>query len=176
MVEVWIDQSAKWEESHDTVLGVEFSSEPGSSYAVRVAHREKTRLHSMLARVRQENHRVKKDTVLRMFSYAVFLAIRHAFRPGDVLVIDTEYDGHDDQLTDLLIDCFRRYKGLALTRSDIRFERVGKQALCHKLAITTWRGDRKPEYSFRAEDFLALMDRTQEIREKAFLKRKQNKR
>jgi len=127
-----------------------------------------------LAKFDQERNRSKKMQVIRLFSYSVFLSVTLSFRKGDRLLIDCEYDGHEDAITSLLIHLFRKFAGIKLTFNDISFGNVGKKSLAHAVAYQTFIGRRKPERILSFDDFFKLLDRTAEIRQRAFEKRTKN--
>ncbi|MFA6329823.1 MAG: hypothetical protein WCX64_04025 [Candidatus Micrarchaeia archaeon] len=169
MATLTVDQSGKWESSSDTVIGVTGATAP---YSALVRHVEKRRIDSQLGQFRQERKRSKKVKVIRMFTYSVFLAVKLVIRKGDRLVIDPEYDGNEESIRELLIFLFNRFTNLGLAPEQVSFERVGKHSLAHTVANETFAGMRRPEKVLSFEDYFAILDRTAEIRDRAFRRRK----
>ncbi len=124
-----IDQSMKVESTQGTSIGVETIGTPGkNSISSIFSGSQKQQFYKQIP-FRHNNFSSKKDLHLRLFSYLIFLTIQPCFKKRDVMVIDFEYQGNEQKISDLLISIFKRHTGIYLDRGDIRFENVGKQAL-----------------------------------------------
>jgi len=168
MATLEVDQSGKWESSSDTIIGISGATLP---FSVKVLHRTKNRVSAQLGLFEQEKGRSKKMKIVCMFTYTVFLAVCLAIRKGDRLLIDVEYDGSDDTIRDLLLYLFRRFSNLEMSSDQVVFGHVGKQSMSHIVAYQTFTGRRRAERELLFEDYFRLLDRTAEIRNKAFRKR-----
>ena len=166
-----IDQSGKWEESCPTVIGICNHHQ----YSVLIQNYTKSNVKKYLYTFEQEKNRSNTMKRVRMFAYSVFLALRGYFREDDDVIIDKEYEGHDDKIRDLLICLFKRFENLTVKASAIRFECVGRDSECHRIAKQTFIGAVKPEKELRLDNFFDLLDKTEKIHKRAFEKRRRKK-
>ncbi|MBI5224331.1 hypothetical protein HY989_00510 [Candidatus Micrarchaeota archaeon] len=168
MAEFTIDQSGKWEENGDTVIGVSGTK----NLALMVRARTKQNVTSFLRKFDQEKNRSKNAMQVRMFAYSIFIALRNYLREGDAITIDLEYEGQDQRIGGILISLFEKKENVFLKASDLRFERIGKQSLAHAIGLQTLRSKRKPDKTATFDDYFELMDKTAHIMQKSFDKRK----
>lgn len=164
-----IDQSGKWEDHSDTVIGV--SIENGMALSALVSHKAKNQVMSLLGTFYQEKNRSKKKKIIRMFTYSVFLAVRDVLRDGDVVLVDKEYEGNEDVIRQHLFFLIQRFTNLNFNAKQIQFGNVGKNSLAHAVAHQTFTRIRRPEKVLSKQDFFMLLDRSAELREKALRKR-----
>ena len=169
-----LDQSTKWEQSGPTAIGA-YASGYGE-VSIYIDARTKTEVNKYLRRRLQEVKKSKKAFQVRCFTYLVFLCMRKVLRPEDAIKIDIEYEGQDDRIRDILIDLFKKHEERVLKPENICFGSVGKNSKSHVLAIRTAKGQRKPDYVAKLVDFLQITDKTEELRMKAFRRRKNRKR
>ncbi|MBS3069416.1 hypothetical protein J4441_03570 [Candidatus Micrarchaeota archaeon] len=170
MAAIEIDQSGKWEAHTHTVIGVGIGN---SSYSALITNKSKNAVQGILGKFYQEKNRSKKQLIIRMFTYSVFLSIRDLTRENDSILIDQEYQGNECAIRDLLLYLFRRFTPHCLSPNSIQFGLVGKHCPAHIAAHETFTYGRDPDKILKFEDYAELLDRTEEIRKKAFLKRKQ---
>lgn len=172
MATLEIDQSGKWETSGNTVIGVAGGGEP---FSVLISNGAKNRINGFLGNFKQERNRSKKMKIIRMFTYSVFLAVKLVVRKGDYLLIDNEYDGNQAVIRDVLVNLFSRFTEIPLDNDNIGFGNVGKHSLAHAVANQTYSGIRRPDAVLDFQDYFRLLDRTAQIREKAFQERIERK-
>ncbi len=172
MALIEVDQSGKWESSTHTVIGASIDGKP---YSALIDFQSKDTINKILGRFDQERTKSKKKEIIRMFTYSVFLTIKDLIRIGDDIVIDPEYEGKDDSIRDLLLHLFEKFKGLKLNRRSIQFRSLGKISVAHKVAHQAFTYKRTPDKRLIFEDYHKLLDKTVEIRGKAFLKRKKKR-
>ncbi|MFH1095095.1 MAG: hypothetical protein V1728_02675 [Candidatus Micrarchaeota archaeon] len=172
MALIQIDQSGKWESGQPTAIGASVGGKPRGAL-IRPA--EKDRINRILGGFEQEKNRSKKRKASRMFTYAVFLAIREVMREKDILEIDVEYQGQDDSIRGLLLHLFERHADLMLEWHQIQFGHVGRTTLAHAVAHQTFAGSRKPDLELKFDDFFRILDRTEEIRKRALKQRMKRK-
>ena len=169
---IWkIDQSGKWEESCPTVIGVCNHHR----YSVLIQNYTKSKVKRYLYTFEQEKNRSNSVKRVRMFTYSVFLALRGYFREEDEVIIDKEYEGHDDKIRDLLIYLFETFESITVKSSNISFECVGRESMCHIVAKQTFIGALKPEKELYLDHYFDLLDKTEKIHERAFEKRRRKK-
>jgi len=171
MAVIEIDQSGKWETSKPTVIGVSIGNK--ITHTALITSQDKNLARRFMGGIRSERCRSKKSMILRMFTFTVFLAIEKIYRAGDTLVIDVEYEGQDTVIRDLIVYLFKKNQGLDIDPMSITFALVGKQSLAHKIALSTFNNDQKPDKIIDPSEYYRLIDKTEEIRKKAFLKRKE---
>ena len=88
------------------------------------------------------------------------------------MTIDEEYTGQDSRIRDLLVHLFEKHEKRVISKHNISFNRVGTNSNCHKIAIRTLNGEVRPDARFNLDDFVVLLDKTEEKRLKAFENRK----
>ncbi len=165
-----IDQSGKWESNTHTVIGVSIGGQNEFSSLITVQNKSTAR--KMVLGLKGERKKSKRKMIIRMFAYTIFLTIRALVRQGDIIVIDTEYEKNDAIIRDVLIWLFRRRAGMELDPKSIQFRPVGKESLAHKIAHSTFAYRRNPDKNIEPSEYYALLERTDEIRAKALMKRK----
>ncbi len=165
-----VDQSGKWEHTGNTAIGVAGAKE----FALLVPSNVRQRVQKRIGNYYQEKDRAKSTHHIRMFTYCLFLALRKVIRRRDVVIIDEEYDGQGDRIRDLLLHLFERFEE-KLDLKDVRFARVGRQCRAHAVAKQTFLGVRVPEIVAGESDFYNLLDKTAELRQRAFEERMRRK-
>ncbi|MFQ5406197.1 MAG: hypothetical protein ACE5DI_03520 [Candidatus Micrarchaeia archaeon] len=166
-----VDQSGKWEASGNTAIGVCGTKR----FSLFVPFHVKQRVERTLKHYDQEKNRSKSTGHIRRFTYCLFMALRKIVRTGDRLIIDEEYQGQDRRIKTFLLYLFERFEKEKLNPRDIQFERIGKNSEAHAIARQTFLGLRKPDLEASDSDFFSLMDRTVEVRTKAYKKRMNKK-
>ena len=76
--------------------------------------------------------------------------------PGETIIIDIEYSGHEAKIRNMLLQDARKM-GLTLEAARIVFHPVGKKSSAHKLAWGTQRGKEVAGYIVAFEDLAGLL-------------------
>ena len=171
MAIIEIDQSGKWESSAPTVIGVDIDKK--REFSSLITAPDKNTARKMLGGLEYERKQSKQRMVIRMFAFTVFLTIKDLVRDGDTIYIDNEYEGNENSIRDLLCHLFRTRLGLGIGQKSIIFTLVGKESLAHKVAHSTFCHLRNPDKKIEPSEYYRLLDKTVEIRRKAFLRRQQ---
>lgn len=133
----FLDQSGKWEESGPTAIGI--SDEKRFELSLFVDAETKRAVNRYLRSTYQEKNKSKTAFQVRCFAYLVFLALRKTLRENDELVIDLEYEGHEQRIREMLTRLFQTHERRRIRPDQILFQQVGKAALCHKVAQNAFR-------------------------------------
>lgn len=151
MIEV--DQSQKIERMEkDTILA--FSNR--HQYVIRIPASVKRDMFNRL----QIKGKSRKNAYLWIFSAGVFLLLK-PYLPTiisqcEVVVIDTEYTGHDANIKDMVLRHCRN-AGFNLPKTRIRFAQVGKSSNAHEIAYRVQKGNARANKRIKLKEFLALM-------------------
>ena len=141
---VEVDQSIKVEQTHrDTALA--FSN--GIRYSVLIPARVKREaIHHLRAK-----GKYAKRLYLWLFVLALYHLLKGHLNQMTVIVVDTEYEGNDEDIRALVLQLFRRHTGKA---PKIVFRQIGRKSSAHKLAIGVVRGDIQPNKRMTIQEFL----------------------
>ncbi len=153
---LYLDQSGKWEESGPTAIGISDEKSFRLSLYVDAQTKRTTERH-----FRERNSLKKKSKTavqVRCFAYLVFLALRKTFREGDELVLDREYESHDQRIREILVHLFKNLERRNIATDQISFTQVGKALLCHKVALQAFCDNRTANVRIRFEQLKALME------------------
>lgn len=102
------------------------------------------------------NYKKPEYHYTRIFSVCLFLLIENNIEKFDSVLIDTEYPGKDGLIKSMLIGYLRKFK-LDYSKLRLHFGFVGKRSQVHKVAIETYRGNRKPSKVVTMKDVLRVM-------------------
>jgi len=139
-----IDQSGKIEDTQKLTI-VAYANKKAKSLIIKATEKRK------LIKIMREKDFPKKTFIYKSFSGLVFLLIKNE----NILqiVIDKEYPGNEPVIKQILLQLFDKAN---LKKPKIDFEFIGKKSPAHKIAIQTYRGERKPDIIIKAEDVLNL--------------------
>ena len=141
-----IDQSNKIENSGDTALAVSNDED----YTIRTPAKEK---QTAVAALRWHPRGKRRKLVyLRLFAVALYYLIRE-LSPGELIVVDVEYDGHEKDIKNLLLRLL--WQDVPDFDADnITFGRVGKKSPAHKKALAVYRKKVRADRTLKARDLL----------------------
>lgn len=143
-----VDQSVKIEEPGDTVLAFSNSVD----FAILVPDAVKKAGEREL-----RGRGVSGPTlVLRLFSAALFLLLKHYLNDVTSVTIDDEYDGHGKDITRMLLERIWRVKP-AFPKDSIDVRETTKKSPSHKKAWETQRGIIKPNKRINTREFLEVL-------------------
>jgi hypothetical protein len=123
----------------------------GHSKSIYISSKSKKKLQELF----------KKANKPRMFVIKTYVALLFLLLFEDLesiisVTIDQEYEGHEVLVKGLLIELIRK-NGKYFEKGKIQYSLVGKSSNCHMIAISTFRGDRKPDIIVSYEDIVKLM-------------------
>lgn len=103
----------------------------------------------------QELRRRRKAGSLKylLFATALYLLLKDDIEDIDQVTIDIEYRGYESQIKEHLLNLLRR-AGKRVESYQIHFDRITKKSPAHKVAIQTFRGQRKPDHVVTREELL----------------------
>lgn len=144
-MKVYVDQSGKIEDTAKPTV-VAFSN--SKNYAVKVSPRVKRQLQEIFRR------RGKiRLFVFRAFAALVFLLIKDNLLANDIVVIDTEYPGHEKTIKDMILEMLRVHK---LPVPTIHFKRIGNRPKAHYAAYNVFTGKKKGNRTVNLEVLVNL--------------------
>lgn len=120
----------------------------GKTLIIKISSTEKRKLIEAI----RELHRPHKTYVYQIFAGLIFLLLKDT-KLQEVL-IDTEYDGHNASIKEVLVQLFERFQKEV---PEINFGYVGKRSSAHKAAIEAFRKKKKVTITATAEDMLKLL-------------------
>lgn len=113
------------------------------------------------AAVKRQCHRRLKMTGLRkrligirLFAAGLVLLLRPYIATLELIIIDQEYEGWEPAIKEHLLRHLRRERP-NLSNQQVVFQRIGKGAQAHSVALATYRGDREPNRRIGVEELLA---------------------
>lgn len=125
-----IDQSIKIEDSGDTYLA--FSN--GTSYSICIPFAVKQRGLQAL----RERGKSRKQSMLLLFAACLFLLVKDHITRIDLLIIDNEYDGHQDDIRSFLYEYLRRMN-LSIQIETIIIAEITKKSRAHRVVWSVYR-------------------------------------
>jgi hypothetical protein len=90
---------------------------------------------------------------LRLFAVALYYLVKE-LPPGELIIIDTEYTGHEKSIKNMLLALLWR-DNPDFDADNIMFGYVGKQSPAHKKALAVYRGEAKANRTLTARDLLS---------------------
>ncbi|OGG12409.1 hypothetical protein A3J20_01170 [Candidatus Gottesmanbacteria bacterium RIFCSPLOWO2_02_FULL_42_29] len=141
-----IDQSGKIEDTNKITI-IAYANGNNKTLSMKAAEKQK-----MLNRMRIMD-KPKKTFIFKAFAGLVFLLLKD--EDVDEVIIDKEYPGHEATIKAILVRLFDRNE---LNPPNIGFALIGKKSKAHKIALETYRGERKPDIKVKAEGVLNLFN------------------
>lgn len=143
---VEIDQSGRKIEKTDKETIVAFAD--GKDRAIRIP------THVKREAIRELRRRGKSDSLnYLLFATALHLLLKDDIEDIDRATIDIEYRGYEAQIKEHLVNLLRR-AGKKVQPYQIHFDRITKQSPAHKVAIQTFRGQRRADHTVTHEEFM----------------------
>lgn len=128
-----IDQSGKIEQTNvDTVVAFRNSEQ----YSVLLEKKIKVEILS-------EYRNKHKDIHYRLFAILAFYCIRNYLTRIELIVVDIEYEGRDEDIKRNLLRLIWRIRP-NFDKKLIKFSRIGKESNAHKVAYQTFAGKLAP--------------------------------
>ena len=146
-MKIEIDQSGKIENTnHLTVIA--FSNKINKS--ILITAKDKKSLQSVFRRINQPRIFISK-----VFAAAIFLLLKNDFKNLDIVIIDTEYPGHENTIRKYLNDFFNQ-GNYRFEKLDIHFKNIGKRSKAHDIAWKSYRRKRA-DFKASAQDLLQVL-------------------
>lgn len=146
-MKIYIDQSGKIEDTaKPTILA--FSNHTSGSIIIKAI--EKRKLQSIYRKAGKP-----RTFIIQVFASLVYLLIKCHKLNREVLVIDEEYCGHEDQIKSYLVQAYLKLKKIKSLEDRIEFRSIGKSNKAHLFAYGCFK-KQKGDYKITAEDILAL--------------------
>jgi hypothetical protein len=89
----------------------------------------------------------------KLFAVALFLLLKERIEEFTQVTIDLEYPGKEVQIKEYLINLFRR-AGYKADPHHIQFRQIGKRSPAHRLALSTFRGEKQPDRKITLAELL----------------------
>ena len=140
-----VDQSNKIESSGDTVLAVS----NGVSHTILIPVKEKQKALDFLTKRRGGSRKLGQ---IQLFAVALYFLLEPLPLSATV-VIDTEYEGHEQDIQSMLLNLIWRDKP-DYDADRITFGRIGKKSRAHKLALDIFRRRAKADRILKADDLI----------------------
>jgi len=140
------DQSNKIESAGDTALALSNDEE----YTIRIPAREKREAIGVLRWHPKGRRRIR--VYLRLFAVALYYLLRE-LPPGELVVIDTEYTGHEKEIKNMLLVLLWQ-DDPSFDADNITFGHIGKKSPAHKKALAVYQGKAKANRTLTARDLL----------------------
>ena len=141
-----VDQSNKIERTGDTILALSNDKD----YTIRIPGRDKREVISILVQRRKGKRR--KWAILQLFAAALYHLIRE-LPPGERVMIDIEYTGHEGDIKNMLLSWLRQ-NDPDFDVERITFGYVGKRSPAHKKALAVYHGEIQADRTLKADDLL----------------------
>ena len=93
---------------------------------------------------------------LRVFSAGLYILLKPFSTKLQHVIIDREYEGHHGEIKAMLLNYLRR-ETPKFSKYDIAFASIGKKANAHKIALATFRRQRKPDYVVTKKELYKLL-------------------
>jgi hypothetical protein len=98
----------------------------------------------------------KRMTTLSIFAACLFLLLRDHMEQLERVVIDVEYPGKDGDIRGSLLYHFHRHN-IRVHKDQIVFQQVGKKSPAHELALSIYRGERRPDHAIGEQELLEVL-------------------
>lgn len=141
-----VDQSNKIESGGDTALALSNDKE----YTIRLPAREKREAIGVLRWHPKGRRRAR--VYLRLFAVALYYLIKE-LPPGQLVVIDMEYTGHEGTIKNMLLRLLWR-DNPDFDAGNVTFGYVGKKSAAHARALAVYQGKAKADKTLTARDLL----------------------
>mgnify|MGYP000624977346 CR=1 FL=1 len=148
MIQVEIDQSGRTDVlTHDTVL----ACSNGIQAAILIPARVKRQCYQQL-----KAKGVRKRLIgIKLFAAGLVLLLQPHIAHLELIIIDLEYEGWNATIKEHLLRHLRTERP-TLTNQQIVFRRIGKGSPAHSLALSVYRGKRKPDRLIGAKELLTV--------------------
>jgi len=97
----------------------------------------------------KNRHQGGQKLQIYLFAVGLFILLRpclaDVIRRKQQIVIDIEYEGHEDKIKSMLLR-YARAAGFQLSSEIVTFARVGKSSRAHQIAWQVQRGKRAPDH------------------------------
>ncbi|MFQ5398718.1 MAG: hypothetical protein ACE5E7_03880 [Anaerolineae bacterium] len=140
-----VDQSNKIENYGETILALS----NGTSFVIRIPARDKQAVINYLLQSRRTTRKLSR---LRIFAVGLYYFLQ-ALPPGEQVIIDMEYPGHEQNIRSMLLNLLWRDKP-NFEADRIMFGYVGKKSNAHKKALAVHRGKVKADKIIKADELL----------------------
>lgn len=149
MVNIEVDQSGKIER---TQVNTSLAFSDGLAASILILAVEK---RTCVRRLRQ---RGKSGTTfyLKLFAAALFLLLKDYLDQLEVITIDVEYPGREDEIRVMLLNHIWKIDP-GFSKERIVFRRIGKKSQAHRKALAVYRGEEEPDRKVRARELLRLV-------------------
>jgi hypothetical protein len=143
---IQVDQSGKIEDTAtDTVLAYA----NGRTFSILIPAREKRRCLHFL----REYSKTGESIYRLLFATALYFLLKDIIEHCDLVLLDTEYQGHDAGIKEHILNLLRR-ANYSVYSHQVAFTYVGKKSPAHLVAYAVHRGNRRPDKIVTAEDLL----------------------
>ena len=147
MHDIEVDQSGRTDVlTDDTALA--FSDGIQAAIFIPAAVKQQCYRHFKMTGLR------KRIIGIRLFAAGLVLLLRPYIATLELIIIDQEYEGWEPAIKEHLLRHLRR-EHPDLSNQQIIFQRIGKGARAHSVALATYRGDREPNQRIVVEELLA---------------------
>ncbi len=92
---------------------------------------------------------------IRLFAAGLVLLLKPHITTLELIIIDQEYEGWEPTIKEHLLRHLRRERP-GMSSQQIIFQRIGKGAQAHSVALDTYRGNREPNQRISVEELLAV--------------------
>ncbi len=100
---------------------------------------------------------VRKDLIsVKLFVAGLILLLTPYIRDLELITIDLEYPGWENEIKEHLLRYLREIRP-ELSNRQIVFGPIGKRSRAHKIALATYRGERRPDRRIQAEELLEVI-------------------
>ena len=147
-LKVEVDQSGKFETSHQTVLAYA----NGQPYAILISTRVK---REVIGRLRGRGLS-RSRAAIRVFAASVWLLLHDVIDDVSRVTIDAEYPGHESQIKSDVLE-IAKLKKRPIDPNVIEFGLIGKKSGAHQRAIGVYRGERRADRLITVGDLLDLL-------------------
>ena len=147
---VEVDQSIRIENTQENTV-VAFAN--GIAFSMLISARTKRECLDIL----RMRYRKLRQPYLKLFCAALFLLLRKHITQIHLIVIDTEYYGHDGEIRGMLLNYLRRIVP-DFPKDAIIFKQIGKRSSAHHKAYDTHVGKLMPDYVVETKELVAVLN------------------
>jgi len=100
---------------------------------------------------------MRKDLIsVKLFAAGLILLLAPRVSTVGLITVDLEYPGWENEIKEQLLRYLRR-RYPNLSNRQIDFRPVGKKSRAHKIALATYRGERRPDREVQVGELLAVI-------------------
>ena len=145
-----VDMSGRVEETNrPTALALA----TGMVFCIAISAADKRSIIEIIRR--KKPHWSRKQIHVRFFATLLFLLLRDHIARLDVVMVDPEYPGYEQDIREWVMRLCRQHK-IRVYKEQIAFERVGKKSPAHQQAIQVFRGELKAHRTVRIGEVLTV--------------------